>query len=174
MFQGVAEFHGISLRTDPLPPVAVAGNRHHLRQVLNNLLDNAIKFTAVKFPERTNSNGRMSGPTPQITVSLTCDESRRQACLTVTDNGIGIGLEHLPHIFDRFYREVQGRTREGAASGTGLGLSICRAIVEAHHGKIRAESVPGEGTTFKVMLPLKGTAHDTSAGRTDAATAAAS
>jgi heavy metal sensor kinase len=174
MFQGVAEFHGISLRTDPLPPVAVAGNRHHLRQVLNNLLDNAIKFTAVKFPERTNGNGRASDSTPHITVSLTRDESQRQACLTVTDNGIGIGPEHLPRIFDRFYREGQARAREGTASGTGLGLSICRAIVEAHHGKIRAESVPGEGTTFKVMLPLKGTAHDASAGRADAAVAGAS
>jgi signal transduction histidine kinase len=85
------------------------------------------------------------------------DDDRRQARLIVADTGIGISPEHLPHIFDRFYREDQARSREGLATGTGLGLSICRAIVEAHHGVIRAESSAGAGTTFTVTLPLLGT-----------------
>jgi signal transduction histidine kinase len=157
MFQGVAEFHGLELRLDPLPALDVAGNRHHLRQVLNNLLDNAVKFTAVKYHDRPRADGRPGGATPEIRVSLIRDDDRRQARLIVADTGIGISPEHLPHIFDRFYREDQARSREGLATGTGLGLSICRAIVEAHHGVIRAESSAGAGTTFTVTLPLLGT-----------------
>ena len=71
--------------------------------------------------------------------------------LTVKDTGIGIAPEHLPHIFDRFYRVDQ--SRDGAA-GYGLGLAICKMIAEAHAGTIRVESAPGQGTAFRIRLPL--------------------
>ncbi|HEX5105509.1 MAG TPA: HAMP domain-containing sensor histidine kinase [Pirellulaceae bacterium] len=152
MFQGVAEFHGITLQTKPLPPVAVAGNRHHLRQVLNNLLDNAIKFTAAKASEVGAENCSLPLP-PEITVTLSSDQASGTATLTVADQGIGIDSKSLPHIFDRFYRADQVRSREGMSAGTGLGLSICRAIVEAHHGTISAESTIGRETKFIIVLP---------------------
>jgi signal transduction histidine kinase len=153
MFRGVAEFHGIDLVVEPLPPLAVAGNRHHLRQVLNNLLDNAIKFTALKNQDRA-AEAMPPERAPVIRISLAHDDERQEARLSIADSGIGIDAEHLTHIFDRFYREDKVRSREGVGSGTGLGLSICRAIVESHRGTIRAESTPGAGTTFVVTLPL--------------------
>jgi signal transduction histidine kinase len=157
MFQGVAEFHGIELVVAPLPKIEVPGNRSHLRQVLNNLLDNAIKFTAMRFAKSPGeSPGKDSASTsdsPEIRVMLELDAERGEVRLTVADNGIGIEPDHLANIFDRFYREERVRSRE-EFGGTGLGLSICRAIVEAHHGTIRAESQPGRGTTITVTLPL--------------------
>ncbi|WP_235855136.1 sensor histidine kinase [Nonomuraea aridisoli] len=70
------------------------------------------------------------------------------------DHGPGIGAEHLPHVFDRFYRADPARSRDGG--GTGLGLAIAAALVEAHDGRIEARSRPGEGTTFRVILPVRG------------------
>jgi len=69
----------------------------------------------------------------------------------VSDTGEGIPAKDLPHIFERFYRGEKSRSR--ASGGTGLGLAIARGIVEAHHGSIRAESTPGQGTTFIFTLP---------------------
>ena len=71
--------------------------------------------------------------------------------LTVRDNGSGITAEHLPYLFDRFYRSDSSRTRK--YGGSGLGLSITKSIVELHGGRIRVESVAGEGTSFYVWLP---------------------
>jgi len=71
--------------------------------------------------------------------------------LGVRDTGIGISAEHLPRIFERFYRADPGRSRE--AGGTGLGLSIVRHLAEAHGGRVRAESVPGSGTTIAAFFP---------------------
>ncbi len=139
MFQGVAEFRGIELRSSPLPPAAVEGNRHHLRQVLNNLLDNAIKFTP--------RSGR-------IFVSLQANAESRQVVLKVKDSGVGIAADDLPHVFERFYRGDKSRVREGESRGTGLGLSICQAVVHSHGGQISATSTPGQGTTMTVTLPL--------------------
>jgi signal transduction histidine kinase len=153
MFQGVAEFHGIELIVAPLPKVDVAGNRHHLRQVLNNLLDNAVKFTAMRFAKSTDGGSASPSAAPEIRVTLERDAERGEARLTIADTGIGIEPDHLANIFDRFYREERVRSRE-EFGGTGLGLSICRAIVEAHQGTIRAESRPGCGTTIVVTLPL--------------------
>src|SRR5262249_8892505 len=103
MFQGVAEHHGIELKISSLEPAAVTGNRHHLRQVVSNLLDNAIKFTAARFEV---APGLPAGSTPGgcVTVELTRDDVHRQVRLRISDNGIGIEREHLPYIFDRFYR----------------------------------------------------------------------
>lgn len=145
MFRGVAEYRGVTLSVSAFPPTPIAGNRHHLRQVVNNLLDNAIKFTAAQY-------GNAGGG--EVTVTLLRDDYRHVARLSVRDNGPGIPPEHLPHIFERFYRVDRSRSRDEGASGTGLGLSICQAIVEAHHGQLQVESKPGEGTTFTVTLPL--------------------
>jgi two-component system sensor histidine kinase BaeS len=72
--------------------------------------------------------------------------------VSVSDTGVGIAPEDLPHIFDRFWRVDRARTR--AAGGSGLGLSIAQSIAEAHGGRISVESEPGKGSTFEVLLPL--------------------
>lgn len=153
MFRGVAEFKGLRLRASPFPPVAVAGNRNSLRQVVNNLLDNAIKFTSQHYgSDHAQSNGD-SHTAGEIFVELERDDERNEARIRISDNGPGMSAEHLPLIFERFYRVDKARTREGAG-GSGLGLSICRAIIDAHSGMIAVESVPGKGTTFTITLPL--------------------
>ncbi|MBX3441132.1 MAG: HAMP domain-containing protein [Planctomyces sp.] len=138
MFQGVAESRGVSLDVEGTAPATVAGQREHLWQVVNNLLDNAIKYT----PE----GGR-------IRIVLTSDKAAGQAELIVEDTGVGIASVDLPHVFDRFFRADRARTR-GAAVGSGLGLSICQSVVAAHGGDIRCESQPGHGTRMIVRLPL--------------------
>ena len=138
MFRGAAEFHEIELRTGPLRSVYVMGSRHHLRQVINNLLDNAIKFT---------------GRGGHITVELEWDEPRREAVLRVVDTGVGIAASDLPKLFERFFRADKSRRRDVEQRGTGLGLSICKAVVEAHHGHLAVESTPGKGSAFTVRLP---------------------
>lgn len=139
MFDGVAESKDVRLRLESTSPVPVNGNPQHLRHVINNLIDNAIKFT--------NSGG-------EVVVRLLLDEPLRQAVLTVRDSGIGISQEDLPRVFDRFFRVDRARTRSGGTSGTGLGLTICQAVVQSHEGAIRVESELGHGTTFEVRLPL--------------------
>jgi heavy metal sensor kinase len=130
----LAESREVSLRLDGETAVQVAGDEGRLRQVFINVLDNALKYTP-------------QGGT--VTVQI-----RRQASggvVTVADTGIGIAPEHLPHIFDRFYRVDKARTR--AEGGTGLGLSIAQSIVQAHGGRIELASEPGVGTTCTVALP---------------------
>jgi len=152
MFEGVADEHGIKLQANVFPHVAVAGNRHHLRQVVSNLLDNAIKFTAARSKIDGHANtGNWQGA---VKIELIRDDAVGQARLRITDNGIGISRDDMPHIFDRFYRADKARVRDVVAHGTGLGLSICKAIVDAHGGAISVESRPGVGTTFVVALPL--------------------
>lgn len=153
MFRGVAEFKGLRLRTTPLPPVAVAGNRNSLRQVVNNLLDNAIKFTSQHYgPADAHPSGEIV-TAGEIFVELERDDQHHEARIRIRDNGAGISAEHLPHVFERFYRADKARTREGVG-GTGLGLSICQAIIDAHSGAIEVKSTPGEGTVFTITLPL--------------------
>jgi signal transduction histidine kinase len=157
MFEGVAEVNGIRLRSASVVPDVVSGRRYHLRQVLNNLLDNAIKFTAQKYDVAPRLDGGESGATagePEVSVELVRDDEQEIARLTVRDNGVGIPAADLPNVFDRFYRADRSRGRDGLASGTGLGLSICQAIVEAHHGTIQVASEPGRGTTVTMTLPL--------------------
>jgi signal transduction histidine kinase len=124
----------LELRADVQPGgLSVSADRTALRQILTNLVENAIRHTA-------------SG---SITIL-----GRREAegkLLMVRDTGEGIAAEHLPRIFERFYRVDTGRSR--TAGGTGLGLSIVRHLTEAHGGTVRAESAPGKGTTISVWLP---------------------
>lgn len=115
--------------------VWVEGDRARMKQVVVNLLDNAIKYTP-------------AGGTVKLQVSS--EDSK--AVLEVADSGVGIAAEVLPKVFDRFFRVDQTRSREGG--GAGLGLSIVKAICAAHHGQVQATSTPGQGSRFRVELPL--------------------
>jgi heavy metal sensor kinase len=136
VFGAVAEDREIDLRSE-VQPVRVAGDALRLRQVMNNLLDNALKFTP---------------PGGRVTVNLHRDPARREAVLTVRDTGVGISREELPRIFDRFYQVDKSHHRNGC-HGNGLGLSIVHSIVQLHGGTVEVESEPGHGATFRVRLP---------------------
>jgi heavy metal sensor kinase len=131
----LADEKPVSLTCTVAPGVMVEANEVRLKQVLVNLLDNAIKYT----PE----GGK-------IAVHVSHDSSH--AFLKIEDNGIGISAEALPHVFERFYRSEQTAARR--ASGTGLGLSMVQAIVESHRGKVTVKSREHFGSVFRVQLPL--------------------
>src|SRR3954469_37202 len=115
---------------------AVWADSHRLGQVLANLLDNALRHTA--------SGGR---------VDISATAHRDEVTISVSDDGEGIVAEHLPHVFERFYRADAARDREHG--GAGIGLAIAKALVEAHHGHITANSAgPVTGTTFTITLPV--------------------
>jgi heavy metal sensor kinase len=115
--------------------VWVEGDRARMKQVVVNLLDNAIKYTP---------HGG--------SVGLTVEARNSKAIMEVADNGIGISAEALPRVFERFFRVDEARSREGG--GAGLGLSIVKSICAAHHGRVEALSEPGQGSRFRVELPL--------------------
>jgi heavy metal sensor kinase len=133
----LAEARGLSLRHEPGGPLPVRGDEPRLRQVFLNVLDNAVKYTP-------------GGGAVEVRLGRQGDQVR----VTVRDTGIGIPPEHLPRVFDRFYRVDKARTR--AEGGTGLGLSIARSIVLAHGGDITLDSAPGRGTVCTVSLPCGG------------------
>jgi two-component system OmpR family sensor kinase len=137
----LAEQQNVTLETSELPELLVNGDRQYLIQMVSNLIENAIKY---------------SGAGQIVRVETSSDENGF-ALLRVTDTGPGIPPEHLPHLFDRFYRVDQARTQNddsSSPSGSGLGLSIVAWIAEAHRGKINVESQVNQGTTFVVTLPL--------------------
>jgi heavy metal sensor kinase len=129
--------NGVDMRITEEDQARVIGDRDRLKQLMINLVSNALKFT----PE----GGR-------VTVGLA--RKNGWARLTISDTGPGIPPEDLPHIFDRFYRVDKARTR--SQGGAGLGLAIAQRIAHIHGGRIEAvsEGVPGAGTTFSVWLPL--------------------
>lgn len=134
VLQGPAESKGIELDLDlPGQAAHVRGELESLRLVVNNLVDNAIKYTS--------AGGR-------VWIKLRVADG--QAVLEVADDGIGIEPKHQSRIFQRFYRVDKARSRE--VGGTGLGLAIVRHVVLAHGGEITVESQPGIGTTFRVVL----------------------
>jgi two-component system heavy metal sensor histidine kinase CusS len=139
----LADAKQVRLRIDGTGPVQVAGDEGSLRQVFINLLDNAFKYTP--------AGG---------TVTVRVRERNASATVAVEDTGIGIPPEHLPRVFDRFYRVDKARTR--AEGGTGLGLSIAQSIVNAHGGTIRISSSPSQGTVCTVTLPAMSKAPPTS------------
>jgi len=134
----LAEEKHISLTSDGNEPVEVEADPSRLKQVVVNLLDNAIKYT----PEGG-----------EVSVSVMRQDGH--AVLEVGDSGIGISSVDLPHIFDRFYRADKARSRQ--MGGTGLGLSIVRSICLAHGGQIIVNSTEGRGSLFRVELPLAAT-----------------
>lgn len=125
----------VTIVLEEVDQVAVEGDPDRLKQLILNLADNAIKYTP--------DGG-------EVTIGLSKDADK--AHLKIADTGIGIADEDLPYIFDRFYRVDKARTR--AHGGSGLGLSIAKWIVDVHGGSVEATSVPGEGTTFHITLPL--------------------
>jgi heavy metal sensor kinase len=135
----LAEAGGLEvvLNLNVIEEIRLVGDELRLRQVFLNLISNAIKYTA-------------AGGCIEIALAV----EGAAAVVSVQDTGIGIAAEHLPHIFDRFYRIDKARNRQDG--GTGLGLSIVKSIVEAHEGTISVESTVGVGSNFTVRLPLAG------------------
>jgi two-component system phosphate regulon sensor histidine kinase PhoR len=118
---------------DGKPETLALGDKEKLRQVLLNLIDNAIKYT--------DSGGK---------VEVGFEDFPQFVRIFVSDTGVGIAEEHLPRIFERFYRVDKDRSR--SVGGTGLGLAIVKHIVEAHRSKVDVESTPGAGSTFSFVL----------------------
>jgi heavy metal sensor kinase len=132
LYEPLAGDQGISLTCVGSKPVVILGDRDRLRQLLSNLVDNAIKFT--KTGGHVKIDTSTEGP---------------NASVVVADTGCGIPADRLPHIFDRFYRVDAARSGDGF----GLGLSICAWIAAAHHGTINVVESSPRGTTFAVILP---------------------
>ncbi|MEI8134057.1 MAG: ATP-binding protein [bacterium] len=139
--QGIAQQKRIELyftsKSLPHHEIWVFGDKDRIKQVMVNLIDNAIKYT--------NREG-----TIRIELINGAPDDYR-VTVKVHDNGVGIPEEHLPRLFERFYRVDKDRSRS-APGGTGLGLAICKHIVEAHKGRIYVESIPGKGSTFSFTL----------------------
>ncbi|MDP8236753.1 MAG: ATP-binding protein [Candidatus Erginobacter occultus] len=134
IFQPVAEENGIGLSVQTPISVQIRGDTRKLQRALANLVDNALKHTP--------AGG---------CVSVSLKEKGGEVSISVRDTGTGIPLAQLPHVFKRFYRSENEN-----GSGSGLGLSLARAIVRFHEGEITVESVPGEGSTFTIVLPSVG------------------
>ena len=133
----LAERMGISLVLSDLDEVRIRGNALLLRRLLVNLIDNGIKYNR---------------PGGSVSVTLGLERGGNQARVVVEDTGIGIPVESLPYLFDRFYRVDKARSRD--IGGTGLGLAIVKRVAEAHGGSVTAESEPGKGSRFTVVLPV--------------------
>lgn len=130
------EQKNISVNAPNMPPLAIMGNKEELTAMISNLLENALRYT--------NDGG---------TIEVEVVQDSHAINISVSDTGIGIPSESLPHIFDRFYRVDKSRSR--ASGGTGLGLPIARAIAEKHNGTIDVMSTPGLGTKFTITLPVQ-------------------
>jgi heavy metal sensor kinase len=134
--EALAQDKGIKFTIDAQESLVVNGDKVKLRQLFINILENAVRYT----PAGGN-----------ISVSLVKKDG--SALATISDTGIGIPREHLPHIFERFYRVDKARSRSDG--GVGLGMAIAKYIADSHSGKIEVESQVGKGTTFNVSIPLK-------------------
>lgn len=139
MFRVIAESKEIQFHFQG-STACVLGNRRHLSMMVNNLIDNALKFTG--------AGGR-------VDVQLNHSPDRRNVILNVRDTGMGIEPADIPRVFERFFRTDRARGRGGETPGTGLGLSLVQAIVNAHGGTVVLESQPGIETRFTVTLPVR-------------------
>jgi heavy metal sensor kinase len=131
----LAREKGIEFKLVPLEDLTIEGDRVKLEQLFLNLIENAIRYTP--------SGGN---------ISASMVREGKSAVVAIKDTGIGISKEHIPHLFERFYRVDKARSR--AEGGAGLGLAICKHIVQVHNGKIEVESQVDKGSTFSVSLPL--------------------
>ena len=129
--------NGVALVGCP-PDLTVWVDEEALAQILDNLVDNAIKYTP--------NNGR---------VTVRWEATTQQVCLEVEDTGIGIPERDQPRVFERFYRVDKARSRE--MGGTGLGLAIVKHLIQAMGGTVRLASTVGQGTTFRIGLPRRAT-----------------
>jgi len=168
--EGLARRRGIALDIGVMEEAEVEGDPLWLGQILTNLLNNALKYTpeggavTLSLTTKRVQAFRSSGATPPLSLpakggdrggglpTQTPEHLNGEARLSVTDTGPGIPAEHLPHIFDRFYRVDTGRSRD--AGGVGLGLNIAQWAAQKHGGRIEVESAVGRGTTFTLCLPL--------------------
>ncbi|MBI3722042.1 MAG: hypothetical protein HY248_05765, partial [Fimbriimonas ginsengisoli] len=132
--KGKASEKGLALTFMGPDKLMLAANSHQMTQVARNLIENGLNYTS------------------EGSVQVRLRKEGGEAVLEVQDSGIGIGSEHLPRIFERFYRVDKGRSR--STGGTGLGLSIVKHIVEAHGGTVQVESALNQGSTFTVRLPI--------------------
>jgi signal transduction histidine kinase len=133
LYEDLAEERGVRIETSTEGELTVPVDRNRMRQVLANLLDNALKYTP--------SGGR---------VEIATTREGDQAVLTVSDTGVGIPPDELPHIWDRLYRGDKSRSTRGL----GLGLSLVKAIVGAHRGRVNVQSSLGSGSRFELRLPM--------------------
>ena len=134
LYEDAAEAHGLELTADVAEGLVVSVDRARLRQVLANLVDNAVKYTP--------AGGH---------VHLQAAQDGGEAVVRVRDTGAGIEPDELPRIWERLYRGDRSRTTRGL----GLGLSLVKAIVEAHGGRVSVASTPGESSEFELHLPLQ-------------------
>jgi len=133
----LGEQAGVDVEVEsPKGPCPFRGDHGRMRQLLMNLLTNAIKYTP-----------------PEGRVTIRASRKDGSLVVTVSDTGIGIAPGDLPYIFDRFWRADPARSRTGDRPGVGLGLAISRWIAEAHGGSIEVQSRPGRGTTFTITIP---------------------
>lgn len=135
-FESVAFEAGVALEHRITPGLSLRGDEGQLRRLVMILLDNAVKYAG-----------------PGGTVTLTLERHQERLRLAVHNTGEPIPPEHLPHLFERFYRADAARNRSGG--GYGLGLAIARSIVEGHHGRLTVTSTAAAGTTFTALLPRR-------------------
>jgi len=131
----MARAKSIALSLGSMEPMELQGDLVHLRRLLFNLVDNAIKYTP-----------------PGGTIRVSMEKRDEWAVLSVEDSGIGIAAEEQRKVFQRFYRSAEARS--GGQGGSGLGLAIVKSIAEAHEGRVEIESAQGLGSIFRVFLPL--------------------
>ena len=138
-YQMVAEEKGVALTVDLPADLSVQVDTGRMRQVLANLLDNAVKYTPSGGCISLTATSISNGP----------NEEEERVRIEVSDTGIGIPAEEQPRIWDRLYRGDRSRSEKGL----GLGLSLVQAVVRAHGGRAQVDSTPGEGSTFRIDLP---------------------
>ena len=134
LYEDLAEQRGVRIEAMSEGELRIPVDRNRMRQVVANLLDNAVKYTP--------SGGR---------IQIEAHRDGTDAVLSVTDTGIGIPADELPRIWDRLYRGDKSRSERGL----GLGLSLVKAIVEAHGGGVAVTSTPGAGSRFDLRLPAE-------------------
>ncbi|QEC71726.1 ATP-binding protein [Arachidicoccus ginsenosidivorans] len=115
----------------------IRGDEVHINNLLNNLIDNAVKYSKSDVPPR---------------IVITTTNSAKYLIIQVKDNGIGMSKESVKRVFEKFYRAHTGNLHN--VKGFGLGMSYVKDIIEGHNGKIKVDSTLGKGTTFTVELPL--------------------
>jgi signal transduction histidine kinase len=150
------ESRGVTIAVHGEDDVFVLADSRRVVQILTNLLSNAVvaQWGAGGLAGgdlASTAPARRRRPTENDAIEIAWEASNGEVVIRVTDNGIGIAPDHLPHIFDRFYRVDPSRSR--ATGGAGLGLSIVKQLVLAHGGRVWAESTPGTGTTVAFTIP---------------------
>lgn len=133
-YETLAKEKGLDYIVDVEEDLPIKGDKVKIKQLIGNLIDNAIKYTQ------------------EGVIAIRAFSQNDSALVSISDTGAGIASEHIPFIFERFYRVDKARSR--AAGGAGLGLSIVKQIADAHGGTVEVKSHPGSGSTFNVLLPL--------------------